>query len=163
MIGVLDADPAGAEALGHVHGKAVSVRANDKAQAIVAVDRSRGGRRAQHSDLWLGINAAQSKHVEIAMQAGNAMGIDSAQVRGSEDFGGLGGVLFGNSKVEKHAFAEIAQRFDGENFGLHFGHVFIAFQGYAGRGCPRVSAPNGIKSKPTAKAMEVSAMGITSD
>ncbi len=60
------------------------------------------------------------------MQACDAVGVDAAQVRGSEDFSGLGRILFRNAEMEKRAIAEIAQRFDGEKFGLHFGHVFSA-------------------------------------
>src|SRR5438034_100381 len=127
MIGVLHADPTGAETLGHVHGEAVGVRADDEAEAIVAIDGGGAGRRAQHFDLWPWINAAQGKHVEVAVQAGDAVGVDTAQVRGGEDFGGLSRIVLGNTEMQKHAVAEMAQGFDGENFDLHFGHVFFAF------------------------------------
>src|SRR5882762_72547 len=127
MIGLLDADPAGAESLSHVHGEAIGVWSDDESQAVVAIDCGGAGCGTQHLNLWLEINAAQGEHVEIAAQACDAMGIDAAQVRGSENFSGLGRILLGNSEMEKRALAEIAQRFDGENFGLHFSHVFFAF------------------------------------
>src|ERR1700687_1618182 len=114
MIGVLDADPAGAESLSHVHGEAISVRSDDESQAVVAIDCGGAGCGTQHLDLWLGINAAQGEHVEIAAQARDAMGVDAAQVRGSEDFGGLGRIFFGDSEMEKRALAEIAERIDWE-------------------------------------------------
>src|SRR6202171_2241354 len=109
MIGVLDADPAGAESLSHVHGEAIGVRSDDESQAVVAIDC--GGARcgSQHLNLWLGINAAQGEHVEIAAQACDAVGVDAAQVRGSEDFSGLGRLLPWDSEMEKRALAEIAQ------------------------------------------------------
>src|SRR5439155_11798086 len=96
VIGVLHADPAGAEAFGYVHREAVGVRTDDKAEAIVAIDRGRGGCRAQHFDFRPGIDAAQSEHVEITVETGDAVGVDAAQIGGGEDLGGLGGVVFGN-------------------------------------------------------------------
>src|SRR5260370_24508110 len=127
MIGVLHADPTGAESLGDVKGEAIGVRADNKAEAIVAIDGGGAGRRAQHFDLWAWIDAAQSEHVEITVQAGDAVRVNTAQVGGGENFGGLGRIVLGNTEMQKHAVAEIAQRFDGENFGLYFGHVFFAF------------------------------------
>ncbi len=128
MIGVLHADPAGAEAFGHVHGEAIGVRADDQAEAIVAIDGGRAGRGAQHFDFRQRIDAAQGEHVEIAVQASYAMGVDAAQVSGSKDIGRLNRIHFGDTEMEKHASAELAQRFDGENFGLHFGHVSLPFR-----------------------------------
>ncbi len=124
MIGVLHADPAGAEALGHVHGEAIGVRTDDKAEAVITIDRGGAGRRTKHFDFRQGIDAAQREHVEIAMQAGNAVGVNAAQIRSGEDIGSLGRIHFGNTEMDKHASAELAQCFDGENFGLHFSHVF---------------------------------------
>src|SRR5437667_1706772 len=136
MISVLHANPAGAEAFGHVHGEAVGMRADDKAEAIVAIDRGRGGCRAQHFDFRPGIDAAQSEHVEITVETSDAVGVDAAQIGSGKDFGGLSGVVFGNAEMEKHLVAEIAQRFDGEKFGLHFGHVPFAFLGLRRKGLP---------------------------
>src|SRR5260370_32820987 len=143
MIGVLHADPTGAESLGHVHSEAIGVRADNKAEAIVAIDGGGAGRGAQHFDLWPWIDAAQSEHVEITVQTGNAVRVNTAQVRGGEDFGGLGRIILGNTEMQKNAVAEIAQRFDGENFGLHFGHVFFAFS----MRLRRQSLPAGFRAK----------------
>src|SRR5260370_4678718 len=127
MIGVLHADPTGAESLGHVHSEAIGVRADNKAEAIVAIDGGGAGSGAQHFDFRPWIDAAQGEHVEVTVEAGDAVRVDNEQVRGGEDFGGLGRIVLGNTEMQKHAVAEIAQPFNGENFGVHFGHVFFAF------------------------------------
>src|SRR5258708_23198326 len=72
MIGVLDADPAGAASLGHVHGEAISVRADDESQAVVAIDCGGAGGGKQHPDLRLGGYAAPREPVGKAMQGGGA-------------------------------------------------------------------------------------------
>src|SRR5258706_11070253 len=110
MIGVLHADPAGAESLGHVHSEAIGVRADDEAEAIVAIDGGGAGRRAQHFDLWPWINAAQGKHVEVAVQAGDAVGGDNAQDRRGEDFRGLNPIVLWNTQNQKKVLSENAQR-----------------------------------------------------
>ena len=45
--------------------------------------------------------------------------------------------------MEKHAPAEIAQRLDGVNFGVHFSHVFFAFS----VSLRRQSVPAGFNAK----------------
>jgi len=165
VIGVLHAYPAGAEALGHVHGKAIGVGTDNEAKPIVAIDGGCAGRGAHHFDFRQWIDAAELQHLEVSVQPGHAVGVDSAQVRGRENVGGLGSVHFGHPEMNEYARTEFAQGFRGKDFGLDFGHVVQCPFGkiYAGRICPRVSVPNGTKSNPITKAIEVSATGIPSD
>jgi hypothetical protein len=50
------------------------------------------------------------------------VGIDAAEIGGSENVSGLDGVVFGDAEMKKDARAEFAQGIDGENFGLDGGH-----------------------------------------
>src|SRR5258708_33777278 len=98
------------------------------------------------------------------------MRVNTAQVRAGEHIGSLRRVVLGQAEMQKNARAEFAQHFDGKDLGLHVGHVHphssvssVIPTSYAGSGRPRVSAPKGISSRPTANAKEVSATGTPSE
>ncbi len=114
--------------LRHVHGDAIRMRAYHETEAVVAID-GRGAHRGAHDfDFWIGIDVAFAEHANIAIETGNAMGIDAAEIRGSENVGCLGGILLRNTKMQENARTEIAQDFDRENFGLDGGHVSPFFE-----------------------------------
>ena len=102
------------------------MRTDDEAEAVVAIDGGGAHRGAHDCDFWLGIDVAFAEHADIAIETGDAVRIDAAEISGSENVGGLNGVVFGNAEMKKDARAEFAQGFDGENFGLDGGH-WLAF------------------------------------
>src|SRR3989442_3617140 len=89
MIGVLHADPAGAEALGHVHGEAIGVRADDESEAVVAIDCGGGWGGGQHLYFLPGIDWARGEQVEVYVQARKPPGGDGAPVGGSSEISHL--------------------------------------------------------------------------
>ena len=80
MIGVADADPAGAGFFRHVHGDAIRMGTDNKAEPVVAVDRRGAHRGANDFDFRIGIDVAFAEHADIAIETGYAMRIDAAEI-----------------------------------------------------------------------------------
>lgn len=101
----------------------------DETETIVAIDGSGAHRGMDCCDFRLGIDVPFTKHADIAIETGHAVGIDAAKVRGGENVGGLGRVVFGDAEVKEDARAKFAQGIAVKNFGLDGGHVrpFFAF------------------------------------
>src|SRR6266446_3718916 len=123
MICVSNADPAGPGFVRHFHGDAIRLRADHQAQSVVAIDGGGTQRRSHRGDSGFRIDMAFAEHSKIAIEPGDAMRIDAAQIRASEYVGSLRGVFLGHAKVEKDARTEFAQSIDVKNLGFHFGHV----------------------------------------
>lgn len=122
MVGVADADPAGACLFRHVHGEAIRMWADNKAETVIAIHGGGAQRGTHDGDFWLGIDEPLVEQTKITVEAGYAVRIDAAKIGGSENVGGLDGVVFGDAEMKKDARAEFAQGFGWENFGLDGGH-----------------------------------------
>ena len=118
MVGVADADPTGTSFLGHVHGHAIGLWADNQTEAVVPIDGRRTQCRAQRLDLGFGIDAPFAEHFDVAIEPGHAVGINAPEVRAGKHIGSLRRILFGNPKVQKDASAEFAQGLDVKNLGL---------------------------------------------
>ena len=114
MVGVADADPAGAMLLGFVHGDLVRLRPDDQTQAVVAVDGGDAGFLADDFDIWPGIDPAQFQHFKVSMQPRDTVGVDAAQVAPGEHVGGLLGVGSRHAEVHEDLGGEVFKIVSGE-------------------------------------------------
>src|SRR5579872_4647056 len=76
MVGVADADPAGAGFRGHVHGDAIRMGTYDETKAVVAVDGGGAHGGADCGDFGLWVNVAFTEHADVAIEACYAVGIE---------------------------------------------------------------------------------------
>jgi len=123
MICIAHTDPAGAGFVRHVHGDAIRLRADNEPEAVVAIDGGGTQRRSHRGDSGFRIDVAFAEHSKIAIEPGDAMRINAAQIRGGQHIGSLRGVFLGHAKVEKDARTEFAQRVNVKNLGFQFGQV----------------------------------------
>src|SRR5439155_4351049 len=78
VIAVADADPAAAGRERLLHGDGVRLWADHEAETVIAVD-GRGARSlADDADIGLGVDATKPQHVEVRVQARDAVRVDAA-------------------------------------------------------------------------------------
>src|SRR5262249_43429802 len=114
VVGVADGDEGRARRLGLGHGHLIGPRADDQAEAVVAV-HGRGGRElADDADVRPRVDLADGEQVEVGMQPGDAVRVDPAEVADRENIGGHRGVGRRDAEVLKRPCAKLAQALDGE-------------------------------------------------
>ena len=73
--------------------------------AVLGVSRTTRNARAR-------VDPAEGEHIEISVQPGHAVRVDSAQVAGREHVGGEPGVGLGNAEMQEDACRELAEPLD---------------------------------------------------
>ncbi len=115
VIGVADRDPRRAALIGLLHGDVIGLWCDDQPETVVAVDRSRRTRFANHPDRWPWIQSAEPQHCEVRMQPRDAMRVDPSQVAQQKNIGRPRRLSFLHAAEHENALHELSKLISGKN------------------------------------------------
>jgi hypothetical protein len=102
MVGILNADPAGAAGGCFSNGDLHGIGGYDKAEAAVAVDDGGGGGLMEDTDGWVRVGSAGLLEADIPDEACDAVRINSAEIRAQQRRSGGAGVLLRTADPAKN-------------------------------------------------------------